>query len=157
MERFSLNNLEVESTKMDIFILEKQEIYRRGLIQAIVDYPDMQVVGNSDFLIDIYEQIESYPPNVVVIDIDLPSLSGLGMVCQVAKRWLGIATVVLSPDPDDEQLFQAIKSGASAFINKDATVDELVTVIRRAGRKEYPINDVLLHRPLAAQKVISLF
>ncbi|MFH0942358.1 MAG: response regulator transcription factor [Chloroflexota bacterium] len=146
-----------EKTKISVFIVDKQVIYRQGLVQILAGYPDIEVVGDSAFLSDVYEQIESSPPDVVLIDIDLPSLSGLGMVRQVASRCPGVAAVVLSPNPDDDQLFQAIKSGASAFVNKDATVDEVVTTLRRASQKEYPINDSLLQRPSAAKKVLNLF
>jgi DNA-binding NarL/FixJ family response regulator len=140
-----------------VFILDRQVIYRQGLVQMLASYPDIEVVGDSAFLSDIYDQIESSPPDIVLVDIDLPSLSGLGMVRQVAIHCPGVATVVLSPNPDDDQLFQAIKSGASAFVNKDATIDELVTALRRVGQSEYPINDSLLQRPSAAKKVLNLF
>jgi len=147
----------IENKRTAVFILDRQVIYRQGLVQMLASYPDIEVVGDSAFLSDIYDQIESSPPDIVLVDIDLPSLSGLGMVRQVAIHCPGVATVVLSPNPDDDQLFQAIKSGASAFVNKDATIDELVTALRRVGQSEYPINDSLLQRPSAAKKVLNLF
>ncbi|MFA5316676.1 MAG: response regulator transcription factor, partial [Dehalococcoidales bacterium] len=147
----------VGNKRTAVFILDRQVIYRQGLVQMLASYPDIEVVGDSAFLSDIYDQIESSPPDIVLVDIDLPSLSGLGMVRQVAIHCPGVATVVLSPNPDDDQLFQAIKSGASAFVNKDATIDELVTALRRVGQSEYPINDSLLQRPSAAKKVLNLF
>ena len=146
-----------EETKISVFIVDKQMIYRHGLVQILSGYPDIGVVGDSAFLSDVYDQIESQPPDVILIDIDLPSLSGLGMVRQVITRCPGVSVMVLSPNPDDDQLFQAIKSGASAFVNKDATADELIGTVRRASRKEYPINDSLLLRPSAAKKVLNLF
>ncbi len=148
---------ERDQAAISVFIVDKQVVYRQGLVQILSGYSDIKVVGDSAFLSDVYEQIECLPPEVILIDIDLPSLSGLGMVRQVVNRCPGISVVVLSPNPDDDQLFQAIKSGASAFINKDATVDELVTTLRRSSRKEYPINDSLLQRPSAAKKVLNLF
>ena len=146
-----------EELRISVFIVDKQVIYRHGLVQILTGDPEVQVVGDSAFLSDVYDQIESQPPDVILIDIDLPSLSGLGMVRQVVSRLPGVSVVVLSPNPDDDQLFQAIKSGASAFVNKDATADELMTTVRRASRKEYPINDSLLQRPSAAKKVLNLF
>ena len=64
---------------------------------------------------------------------------------------------MLSPSSDDEQLFQAIKSGAVAFLNKDASADELLNILRRVGQGAYPINETLLCRPSAAKKVLQLF
>lgn len=140
-----------------IFIVDKQVIYRQGLVQMLSAYGDLEVIGESAYLSDIYEQVESFPPDIVMVDIDLPSLSGLGMVRQIANRCPGVASMVLSPSPDDDQLFQTIKSGASAFMSKDATADELVDTLRRVSRREYPINDSLLQRPTAAKKVLNLF
>jgi len=153
------NNLtgEGREAKISVFIVDKQVIFRQGLVQILSGYRDIKVVGDSAFLSDVYEQIESLPPDVIMIDIDMPSLSGLGMVRQIVNRCPGVSVVVLSPNPDDDQLFQAIKSGASAFINKDATIDDLVGTLRRASQKEYPINENLLQRPSAAKKVLNLF
>ena len=157
MDRNLPNNGGSEKKRITIFIVDKQVIYRQGLVQTLSSYRDVEVIGESAYLSDIYEQIESYPPDIVLVDIDLPSMSGLGMVRQIMNRCPGVAAMVLSPSPDDDQLFQTIKSGASAFMNKDATVDELVNTLRRVGRREYPINDSLLQRPTAAKKVLNLF
>jgi DNA-binding NarL/FixJ family response regulator len=63
----------------------------------------------------------------------------------------------MSSNPDDDQLFQAIKSGAIAFLSKDVSADSLLNILRRVGQGEYPINDSLLTRPGAAKKVLELF
>lgn len=146
-----------EKAKISVYILDKQEIYRRGLVQTLGNCSDIKVIGDSAFLTDLYEQVEICPPDVIVVDIDLPSMSGLGMVRQFVNRCLGVASIVLSPNPDDEQLFQAIKSGAAAFVNKNLSADELANTLRRVSRKEYPINESLLQRPSAAKKVLNLF
>lgn len=157
MEEFLSGKVEYGRTKISVFIVDKQVIFRQGLMQMLANYADIKVVGDGAFLFDVLELIENLLPDIILMDIDLPSLSGLGMVRQVVNRYPGISVVVLSPNPDDDQLFQVIKSGASAFINTDTTVDELVTTLRRAIRKEYPINDILLQRPSAAKKVLNFF
>ena len=67
------------------------------------------------------------------------------------------AVVILAPNPDDDQLFQAIKSGAVAFLSKDIAPDKLAGILRRIGRGEYPINESLLSRPNTARQVLQLF
>lgn len=154
---FNLTGDDKREAIISVFIVDNQAIYRHGLMQILAGYSDIKVVGDSAYLSDTCEQFESLPPDIVILGIDSPSQSGLGKVRQIVNRCPGINVVVLSSIPDDDQLFQAIKSGASAFINKDATVDELVGVLRRASRKEFPINESLLQRPQAARKVLNLF
>jgi len=64
---------------------------------------------------------------------------------------------MISSSPSDDQLFQAIKSGAVAFLSKDVSGDELTATLRKVGRGQYPINESLLNRPSTAKKVLQLF
>ena len=58
---------------------------------------------------------------------------------------------------DDEQLFHAIRVGASAYAIKDIAAQELISLIRRVGRGEYLINENVLSRPFVASKVLDQF
>jgi DNA-binding NarL/FixJ family response regulator len=64
---------------------------------------------------------------------------------------------MLTLHPDNGELFEIIKTGAVAYLNKNTTAEELVSIIKQACRGEYPINDTLLARPKVAEHVLRQF
>ena len=98
-----------------------------------------------------------YSLHDALVDAGLPSLSGFGVARQIAIRCPGVGVVILSSSVDDEQLFQALKSGAAAFANKDISASNLVQLLRKVGQGTYPINETLLSQPGAANRILQLF
>jgi len=143
--------------KLTVFIVDKQSIFRQGLRQVLSSYRAMEVVGECDPTPDVFDLVESLSPDIALVGVGTSIGNGFGMVSQLAVRFPGLAVVVLAPEPDDDQLFQAIKSGAVAYLSKNLASDELAGILRKVGRGEYPINDSLLNRPKAAKRVLQLF
>ena len=148
---------EKKAGKLTIFVVDKQPIFRHGLRQALSSYNGMEVVGESDPTPDVSSLVESLSPDIALVDVGTQLASGFRAARQIATRCPGVAVVILVAIPDDDQLFQAIKSGAVALLSKDIAVDELAGILRRIGRGEYPINDSLLERPSTAKQVLQLF
>ncbi len=146
---------ENEPRKLTVFLADNQSLFRQAIRQALPD--DMEIVGEANLRPDIWSTIEAISPNIALVDVGLPQLIGFGIARHIATRCPGVAVVMLSPSYDDDQLFQAIKSGAVAFLNKDTSAAELLGILRKVGQGAYPINDTLLCRPSAAKKVLQLF
>jgi len=146
-----------KTEKIAIFIVDRQPIFRQGLRHALSIYQDVEVVGECEPGDDVWSLVESLSPDIALVDIGAPFLDGFGVARQIATRCPRVAVVILAPSPDDDQLFQAIKSGAVAFLSKDIAPDELAGILKRIGRGEYPINDTLLSRPITARQVLQLF
>jgi len=157
MDEYSQVSEDSRKSKLTIFIVDKQPIFRQGLRQALSSYEDMEVIGECEPTNDVWDIVESLSPDIVLIDVGAPSSGGFAVARQVATRCPRVAVVILAPTPDDEQLFQAIKSGAVAFSSKDVAAEQIVGVLRRVGRGEYPINESLLTRPSTARQVLQLF
>jgi len=64
---------------------------------------------------------------------------------------------MLTSNPNDTQLFQALKAQAAAYLDKEVTADQLVDTVRRVARGEHPINESLTNRPKVAEQVLSQF
>ncbi len=141
--------------KMTVFIVDNQPLYRQAVRQVLQE--ELEVIGESDLVLDVWDAIESFTPDVVLVDVGLPVMNGFDITRLITTRCPGVAVVMLSPSPDDDQLFQAIKSGAVAFLGKDVQADNLKAVLHKVGQGEYPINDSLLNRPSTARKVLELF
>lgn len=99
-------------------------------------------------------------PDVVLLDIDFPSLAGLDLARGIARHFRGTRVVVLSSNPheNDEELFEVIKTGAAAYLRtRECGAAELVETIKRAYNGEYPINDSASDRPEVARRVLRQF
>jgi DNA-binding NarL/FixJ family response regulator len=96
-------------------------------------------------------------PDFVIMGSDLANQSGLELGGRIARNFPNTRVVILSPNPNDEELFDAIRSSAVACLAKNATPDELIGIVKRASHGEYPINESVMSRPLVARQVLHEF
>lgn len=141
--------------KTTIFIIDNRPLYRQGIRQVLKD--DIEVVGESPLGADVWRVIDNMLPDIVLVNVCPPLFIGFGVARQVARRCPKVAVIMVSPNPDDDQLFQAIKLGAVAFLSEDASADDIVGVLRKVGRGQYPINDSLMEKPNTALKILQMF
>jgi two-component system response regulator DegU len=142
--------------EVTVMIIDRQSFFRSGVRQALSEQVGFRVLEGApnDESLDI---IEDESPDVILLDINYPALSGLEMGRKISRRYPGSKVIMLSPNSSDDELFEVIKTGAVAYLNKNTTIEELVSVIRRACLGEYPINDSLITRPTVAEHVLRQF
>ncbi len=142
--------------KITVMIVDKQAFFRVGVCQALSQQPDFEIM-DSDPQDDPVELMETHCPDVLLLDIDFPSLGGLKLGRKIVRRYPNTRLIMLSPSLDNGELFEVIKSGAVAYLNKNTTAEELASTIRQACRGEYPINDSLVAKPRVAEHVLRQF
>lgn len=143
--------------KVKVFTADDNNLFREGLRQALNQTEDIEVVAGSDINDEALELIDNFSPEIVLLDIGLPLLTGLNLGRQITQRSPAVSVIILTAYDDDEHLFQAIKSGAAGYMNKSATADELASIIRRIHQGERTINEMVLHRPKVAERVLKQF
>jgi two-component system, NarL family, response regulator DegU len=139
-----------------VIIIDKQPLFRAGVKQAFAEQSDFEIIeaNPSD---DLPAMIESLLPDVILLDIDSPSLSGLKTGRTLLQRYPAIRLIIMSPEVKNEELFEVIRIGAAAYLDKKSTTHELDNLIHRVSRGEYPINDSLLASPAVAEHVLKQF
>ena len=139
-----------------VVIIDEQPFFRAGVKQAFIDQFDLEIVEASpdDNLKGI---IETNSPEVVLLDIGSPSMGGLETGRKLMQHYPAIRLVMMTSAVSDEELFEVIRIGAAAYLDKKANPIELETVIRRVVCGEYPINDSLLATPNVAEHVLKQF
>ena len=143
--------------KIQVFIVSRQLLFRQGIEHALSGAEDMEVSGTAEVNDEVLSVIDTLPPDVALVDIDAPSDSGLKLTRKIKQRLPNVGLVVLSSNPDDAQLFRALKAQAAAYLSKEINADELVDIIRRVARGEHPINESLTTRPKVAEQVLHQF
>jgi len=142
--------------KIKVMIIDEQAMFRTGVRQALSQQSDLEVL-ECDPAQNALELVETNLPDVVLLGSDLTSLSGIDLSRKIAQYYPNTKVIVLSPDPNDEELFEVIKTAAAGCLSKRATGDELANTIRRAHGGEYPINESLMTRPKVAKQVLNQF
>ncbi|HEX75525.1 MAG TPA: response regulator transcription factor, partial [Dehalococcoidia bacterium] len=143
--------------KIKVLIADQQPLFRQGICSSLTQIADFEVCGEVSSAHELTSTINTSYPDVILLDIDLPTDSGLGLARAVKQQLPSVAVILLTPQPNDDELFQAIKARAAGYINRDVSSDELVTTIRRAAAGEHPINDTFLSKPKVAEQVLQQF
>jgi two-component system response regulator DegU len=142
--------------RVKVMIVDKQVFSREGLRQALSQEAGLELLDCEPDQ-DLAAVIEAEAPDVVLLDIDYPSLRGLRLGKKIAHRFRNTSVVFLTPNPSVEELFEALKSGAMAYLNKNTTVEDLVATIREVFHGEYPIDDLVATIPEAADRLAKEF
>ncbi len=144
-------------TRTRILIVDDHPLFRAGVRAGLEAFPDLLVIGESTSAANSLDVADTALPDIVLIDAQLRSDDSLDLTKQLKRRHPQMLVVLMTRSEDDEQLFQAIRSGAAAYITKEIELDDLVRVLRRVALGEYLINDSVLSRPHVATRVLNQF
>ncbi len=144
--------------KIRVFLIDQQPPFRQKLSQTLSqETKDIEVCGEAEVKISSVASLENTLPDVAIIDINFPSLTGIDLCRLIKRRLPSISIILTTPKPEDDQLFQAIKARAAAYISRDLPPEELITTIRRVAAGEYPINETLSAYPKVVEQIIKQF
>jgi DNA-binding NarL/FixJ family response regulator len=136
-----------------VLVADDQDLVRGGLRMMVDSAPDLTVVGEASTGRETVRLARSARPDVVLMDIRMPDLDGLGATREIASdaSLSGVRILILTTFEVDEYVFAAIRSGASGFLGKGSTPEVLLDGIRTVAR-----GDSLLS-PAATRGLISRF
>ncbi len=143
--------------KVRILLVDDHPLFRQGVTWTLSNQPDLDIIGEVADGQAAIQQADVLLPDIVLCDINLPGMNGLEVTRILKRRHPQMAVIILTLHEDDEQLFHAIRVGASAYAIKDIVAQDLISLIRRVGRGEYLINENVLSRPFVASKVLDQF
>ncbi len=112
-----------------VLIADDQRLVRAGFRVLLEREPDLEVVGEADNGVDAVNSCVSLHPDVVLMDIRMPRLDGLGATRQVLSATATRVLILTTFDLDD-YIYEALRAGASGFLLKDAPADQLVAAVR---------------------------
>ena len=124
----------------------------RGAFRALLDAEDdVLVVGEAGDGDEALEMVERERPDVVLIDLDLPGTDGLQTTRRVFSdpALQSVRVIVLSPSEGDEELFGALRAGASGFLVKDTKPTQLLEAVRAVARGEALLSRGVTRRLIA--------
>lgn len=122
-----------ERPKIKVLIADQQPLFRQGVRSSLGQIPDIDICGEVPSGNDLISAISTLYPDVVLLDIELSRTDGMDLAKAVKQLLPSAAVILLSPQPNDDELFQAIKSRVAGYLRRDISSNELLTTIRRAA------------------------
>ena len=127
-----------------VMIVDDHPVFRQGLRNVLTVHEDVCVVGEATDGPEAIERAQELLPDVVVMDINLPTLNGLQATRRLKALCPQINVIMLTAYDDEEQVYHAIRAGASAYYAKDVSPERLVDVIRHVSRGRYVVGATVL-------------
>ncbi len=132
--------------KQRILLVDDHEVVRLGLKSLLDRNSQFDVVGEASSASEELEQVNLISPDIVVMDIRLPGTSGIEACEDIVQKYPHIKVIMLTSYAEDEMLFSAIRAGASGYILKQISSEDLVHALEAVGRGEALLDPAVTQR-----------
>jgi len=122
--------------RIRLLLVDDHEVVRSGLRMLLENQADLKILGEADTGKQALEMVETLNPDVVIMDITLPDISGIEATRRIKEAHPGVAVVALTIHEDQQYFFEMLQAGASGYVPKRAAPDDLITAIHAAHRGE---------------------
>jgi DNA-binding NarL/FixJ family response regulator len=142
-------------------IVDDHQVVRQGLRTFLELQEDILVVGEAEDGQRAVERVREFQPHVVLMDLVMPRLDGISATRQIKSLDSNVKVIALTSFNEDDKVFPAIQAGASSYLLKDVSPENLVEAIRAAYRGEARLHpdiarklmEQVAHQPPLARQV----
>lgn len=127
-----------------VFLADDHPLLRTGLRMSLSQHADIDFIGEANDGFKAVEMIKKNPPDVALIDVDMPGLSGMAAIRLLRKQYPDMKLLIFSSYSDRHYIEEAMQAGANGYILKSIDISELVDVIRAFSRNEQPMSPYLM-------------
>ena len=132
-----------------VVVVDDHTLMRQGTVGLLESQDDIEVVGQASSGREGIEQVSRLDPDVVLMDIAMPGISGLDATRELSARHPDSRVIILTMHDRDDYLFEALRAGASGYVLKGADIQDLLAAVRAANK-----GDVYL-QPAASKALVS--
>lgn len=143
--------------KITVMLVDDHPVFRQGLRRVLESEDDLDVIAEVDDGMEALRMAEQLLPDVMLLDINLPSMNGLQVARALKDTLFDINIIMLTAYHDDQQVFHAIRAGASAYFPKDVSPRRLIEAIRLVHQGSYVVEDKVLEKPEVGEWLLAQF
>ena len=137
--------------EIKVIIFEDNKHYRDGMIAVIDVTPPFKIVGAFPDCTKLIQRIEQVKPDIILMDIGMPGLSGIEAVILIRKQFPHLPVLMQTVFEDDDKIFAAICAGASGYLLKNAGPIKLLDAMKEV------LDGGAAFTPVIAKKVMNMF
>jgi DNA-binding NarL/FixJ family response regulator len=134
-----------------LVIADDHPMFRFGLVAALADVAEVEVVGEAGDGAELVAQVERLLPDVVLTDLAMPGTDGAVAAAEIAARHPEVPVLVLTMHEEDEALFSALRAGARGYLLKGADRDEVVRAVLAVAAGD------AVYSGSVAQRIVGFF
>jgi len=134
--------------KIRVLLADDHSLFREGLCGILNTLPDFEVVGEANDGLEVMVKARELTPDLIIMDVSMPGCNGVEAPQKIKAELPETTIVMLTVSDDDEQLFEAIRSGAQGYLLKSIRSRDLINMLRGAVRGEAAISPTLGGRML---------
>lgn len=135
---------------IDVLLVEDQPLLRAGLRLILDGEPDLRVVGEAHDGVDAIGKARALRPAVILMDLNLPRIDGIGATSRILAADPGIKVLVMTVLDDEATVLEALRAGASGYLLKEARPEELVHAVRAVASGDAVLHPSVTRRLLHA-------
>ena len=140
-----------ENSKIKVLVAEDQELVRKSLEIILGNQDTIELIGAVSNGQEVIRFIRGSLPDIIIMDIRMPKMDGVTCTRIIKDQYPQVKIIILTTFDDDEYIFKALRDGASGYLLKGISVDELITAIHKVYKGSAMINEDI------ASKVVNLF
>jgi DNA-binding NarL/FixJ family response regulator len=118
-----------ETNTIQLFLVEDYHLTRMGLMAVLSEFPKLKFVGEAESAEEALSKLETTMPDILLLDLGLPGMSGITMAQEVRRRWPELKIVILTSHSEEQEVIAALGAGAQAYVLKDVKPERLLYVI----------------------------
>ena len=119
---------------IQVLLVDDDTLVRTGFAALLGGLPDISVLGEAANGREALQLLETMRPDVILMDVLMPEMNGLEATGLIVRDFPDVAVLMLSSRTDERTVSRAMKTGASGYLGKTATLDELAAAIRSVAR-----------------------
>ncbi len=129
-----------------VLLADDHTLVRAGIRALLEKLPGVEVVGEAGDGREVLNLVKTQEPDVVLMDITMPGLSGLEAAERLAKEFPDVRVIILSMHDNEEYYWRALKAGAAGYLLKKAATTELATALQRVAQGEIYLSQEISRR-----------
>lgn len=138
-----------------VLLADPHALFRRGVRLVLDDEPDIEVIGECDDGLDAVDRIVELSPDLVLMDVRLPGVSGIEATRRARSLVPNVKVAILTVSEDDDDLFAAVRAGATGYILKEVAIEDLPEAVRAVARGDSLISPSMASRLLGEFNALS--
>jgi len=138
--------------RINVLLVEDHRLMFEGLSSLLAEYPDINVLGVATTVADAVAKATLLKPDLVLMDFRLPDGDGAQAGERIRAKLPDTAILFLSADPSESAMMRAVEAGASGYVSKAASAEELVGSIRKAAEGEFLLEAATMARLLEQRR-----
>jgi NarL family two-component system response regulator LiaR len=136
---------------MNVAIIEDNTTFRNALVQLVNESDDLELFGSFPDAETALPYLQKDFPDVAIVDIQLPGISGIEFIGKIRIENSHTQFLICTIHDESDNIFEALKSGATGYILKDSSIQQILNAIKELAKGGAPMS------PFIARKIISSF